>query len=216
MNYLAHGFRHVHDPWFVAGTALPDWLRMLDRRARVSAEAATAHLADADPRVRSLSAGVVQHHQDDRRFHGSRAFAETRSAIADTIRPALPAIDGHRPWFVAHLVLEVQLDASITAQSPKRLDDYYAALASLDAGEVEAAARVLGDGPGEPSVRLADLVQRFLRERFLFDYAEPLTTLRRLDRVVRSVRQPGLPEGLAAVLPITRELVELRRDELLG
>lgn len=211
MNYLAHGFRHVHDPWFVAGTALPDWLRVLDRRARVSAERAAAHRDHADPRVRSLALGVLRHHEDDRRFHGSVAFDETRRAVADAIRPALPAADGHRPWFVAHLVLEVQLDASIAAESPARLDDYYAALASLDADDVEAAARVLGEGP-----RLAELVRRFLRERFLFDYAEPGTTLRRLDRVVRSVRQPALPEALADVLPVTRAQVEARRDELLG
>lgn len=214
MNYLAHGFRHVHDPWFVAGTALPDWLRVLDRRARVSAETAGAHRDHADPRVRSLARGVLQHHDDDRRFHGSAAFAETRSAVAGTIRPALPAADGHRPWFIAHLVLEVQLDASIAAQAPSRLDDYYAALASLDAEDVQAAAGVLLSGG--PQTRLAELVRRFLRERFLFDYAEPAATLRRLDRVARSVRQPGLPESLADVFPVTRRHVESRRDELLS
>jgi hypothetical protein len=214
VNYLAHGFRHVHDPWFVAGTALPDWLRVLDRRARVSAERAEAHRDHDDPRVRSLALGVLRHHEDDRRFHGSVAFDETRRAVADTIRPALPAADGHRPWFVAHLVLEVQLDASITAESPTRLDDYYAALGSLDADAVAAAARTLTED-GAPA-RLAELVRRFRSERFLFDYAEPRSALRRLDRVVRSVRQPGLPEALADVLPVTRGHVEARRDELLA
>lgn len=214
MNYLAHGFRHVHDPWFLAGTALPDWLRVLDRRARIPEELAAAHRGDDDPCVRSIARGVLQHHADDRRFHGSRAFAETRGLVADVIRPALPAADGHRPWFVAHLVLEVQLDASIADERPSRLAEYYAALGSLDAEEVAAAAGVLV--AGGPPARLAELVRRFRGERFLFDYAEPAAAVRRLDRVVRSVRQPGLPEGLADVLPVTRGHVEARRDELLG
>ncbi len=34
MNYLSHGFRFVDDPYFVAGTALPDWMSVLDRRNR--------------------------------------------------------------------------------------------------------------------------------------------------------------------------------------
>ena len=34
VNYLAHALTVLHDPWLVAGTSLPDWLRVVDRRAR--------------------------------------------------------------------------------------------------------------------------------------------------------------------------------------
>jgi hypothetical protein len=212
VNYLAHGFRHVHDPWIVAGTALPDWLRVLDRRARVPAEAAASRAGDADPRVASLACGVVRHHEDDRRFHGSEAFTETRRAVAGDLRTALPEADGHRPWFVAHLVVEVQLDAAIEAAAPGRVGAYYAALATLDPVEVEQAAAALAPSG---AAGLARLVRAFLAERFLEDYAEPAAIVRRLDRVVRRTRQPGLPSAMAAVLPRTRARVEARRDELL-
>src|SRR3984957_18435669 len=35
MNYFAHGIRFVDRPWFLAGTALPDWLSVIDRRVRL-------------------------------------------------------------------------------------------------------------------------------------------------------------------------------------
>ena len=37
MNYFAHGHRFVDDPYFLAGTAVPDWLSVVDRKVRVRA-----------------------------------------------------------------------------------------------------------------------------------------------------------------------------------
>jgi hypothetical protein len=213
LNYLAHGFRHVADPWFVAGTALPDWLRVLDRRARVPPETLAPHVGAADVRVASLARGALRHHDDDRAFHSSTSFAEARHAVADVIRGVLDEADGHRPFFLAHLVVEVQLDASLAAATPRLLDDYYAALASLSPDDVEATTRVLA--PASPG-GLARLVRRFVDERFVADYADPAATVRRLDRVVRGVGQPGLPAVLASAMPAARACVDARRDELLS
>jgi hypothetical protein len=212
VNYLAHGFRHVADPWFLAGTALPDWLRVLDRRARVPAETLAPHVDAADARVASFARGALRHHEDDRAFHTSAAFAEARHAVADVLRCVLDDADGHRPFFLSHLVVEVQLDASLAAATPRLLDDYYAALSSLAPDDVESAARVLA--PSAPD-GLARLVRRFVDERFLADYADPAATVRRLDRVVRGVGQPGLPHAFASAMPAARACVEARRDALL-
>jgi hypothetical protein len=214
MNYLAHGLRHLDDPWSLAGTALPDWLRVLDRRARTSTETLATLVDDADPRAGSLARGALRHHEDDRRFHASAAFAETRRAVADAMRRALPAAAGHRPSFVAHLVVEVQIDALLAAGATGRVDAYYASLASLDAGEVEAVARRVAAPSSVDG--LARLVRRFVSERFLADYLDDAATVRRLDRVVRSVRQPPLPAALADLLPAARACVASRLDELLG
>jgi hypothetical protein len=212
MNYLAHGFRHLADPWFVAGTALPDWLRVLDRRARVPVDTLAPHVGAADARLASLARGALRHLEDDRVFHSSAAFAAARREVADVLRGVLPEADGHRPSFVAHLVVEVQLDASLAAATPRLLDDYYAALATLAPDDVEAAVLVLA--PCSPD-GVARIVRRFVDERFLADYADPAATVRRLDRVVRGVGQPGLPADLASAMPAARACVEARRDELL-
>lgn len=213
VNFLAHGFRHVDDPWRLAGTALPDWLRVLDRRARVSPDAAAARVADADARVASLARGVAQHHEDDRRFHGSAVFAETRRAVAGELRTVLRESDGHRAWFVAHLVVEVQLDAAIEEAAPGTVDAYYRSLARLDAEEIE---RVTASLVPAGAAGLARLVRGFLSERFLAEYGDSAAVVRRVDRVVRRARQPSLPASMAGVLERTRGVVAARRIELLS
>ena len=213
MNFLAHGFRHAHEPWLLAGTALPDWVRVLARRARAPAEVAAARVSDSDPRIASLARGVVTHHADDRRFHGSASFTETRRAVSAELRSVLLESDGHRPWFVAHLVVEVQLDAAIEAEWPGSVDAYYASLGRLDSDEVErTAAELVPSG----TAGLARLVRGFLSERFLGEYADSAAVVRRLDRVVRRALQPGLPAAMADVLDRTRAMVAARRIELLG
>jgi hypothetical protein len=213
MNFLAHGFRHLDDPWFVAGTALPDWLRMLDRRARAPAEVVAPFADDADPRVASVACGVLRHHDDDRRFHGCQAFAAARGETTSALREILSSADGHRPSFVAHLVVEMHLDAVLAEESPDLLGRYYAALASLEPGEVEdVVGRVLPAAPRG----VAPLVGRFVRERFLAEYADPHALARRLGFVLARARQPALPEGAVHVIARTRPAVASRRDELLG
>jgi hypothetical protein len=213
VNYLAHGFRYIADPWVVVGTALPDWLRVLARRERPRPDEVRPLCDDEDSRVASFARGVIRHFDDDRRFHGSPVFAATRGDVARELRTVLAEAAGHRPSFIAHVLVEMQLDASLAAAAPGVVDAYYSAVASLDPEEIDAVLpRLL---PGR-APRLADLVRRFVAERFIDDYADPPALLRRLDRVVRSVRQPALPPVVAAVLPATRACVDARRVELLG
>ena len=109
--------------------------------------------------------------------------------------------------------MEIHLDDVIAGDEPGLLDRYYAALGTLDPEEVgEIAQRVAPGSPGG----LPRLVRRFLDERFLADYAEPRPLLRRLDRVLRAARQPGLPAGVEALIPFTRACVASRRAGLLG
>ena len=37
MNYFAHGWNYVDAPYVLAGTAVPDWLSVVDRRVRARA-----------------------------------------------------------------------------------------------------------------------------------------------------------------------------------
>jgi len=213
VNFLAHGFRHLDDPWFVAGTALPDWLRMLDRRARAPADVVLAFAADADPRAASLARGVLRHHEDDRRFHGSAAFAAARGETTAVLREVLSSADGHRPSFIAHLVVEMNLDAALAEESPDLLDRYYGALGSIAPGQLDDVVRRVLPNPPSGS---ASILARFVTERFLADYADPRTLAARLDRVLRGARQPALPRDFADVVPRTRACVASRTAELLG
>ena len=206
------GLRHLADPWVLAGTALPDWVRALRRRGRVQPEEARAQVDHSDPRVAAMARGAVQHFADDQRFHSGAAFVETRKAVARDLRGVLPATAGHRPRFVAHVLVEMLLDAHLAASRPGLVDRYYAALASLAPTEVEASAL----GVSSAAKGLAPHFERFVRSRFVDDYVDDVRLHRRLAQVMVRARQPALPDAVVTVFPPARRLVAERARELFG
>jgi hypothetical protein len=211
MNYFAHGWRFIDDPYFLAGTALPDWLNVVDRKLRVRAKRAREFVDSPDPVVARLARGIVQHHADDDWFHGTPAFAELSLEFARRVRDALPVDDGFRPHFLGHILVEILLDAELIAEHPDALVTYYAAMDSLDGQRIAAAVAAIAPRPAE---NLATFVGLFSRERFLFDYADDAKLLFRLNQVMRRVGLPVLPAGFSHVLHTLRPIIRWRKLEL--
>ncbi len=213
MNYFAHALPFLDRPYFVAGTAVPDWLGVIDRKMRVRSKAAQKLTDHADPQIAALAAGIIRHHHDDRWFHQSRAFVELNLQLAAAVRRVLPRDDGFRPSFLGHILVDILLDASLIAEFPKRLDAYYAAVRSVDP-------RLVGDVVNGLASRRSELwivlIPRFCAERFLYDYLDDAKLLKRLNQVMRRVGLAALPDDLLAVLPAARAAVDGRRDELLA
>ncbi|MCU0960269.1 MAG: hypothetical protein MUF48_09205 [Pirellulaceae bacterium] len=212
MNYFAHGYDHVQEPYFLAGTAVPEWLSVVDRRVRARARLARPWVQDADPRRAALAAGVVRHHDDDRWFHRTRAFAELSLELTVLAREQLAGDPGFRPSFLGHILVEILLDAALIERDVRRLDQYYAALAVIDPNLVARAVALMTTGPAPG---LAGLICLFCRERFLYDYLDDAKLLLRLNRVMRRVRLRPLPATILAALPGARQRVRQRAGELL-
>ena len=139
-----------------------------------------------------LAAGVMRHHEDDRQFHATRAFAELSLELAVLFRDALPGDEGFRPHFLGHIAVELLLDSALIAAEPARLDAYYAALAVLDRPWVAGAVSQIA---GRDARDLATFIELFERERFLADYADDVSLRMRLNQVMRRVRLPSLPQS---------------------
>src|SRR5262245_49050407 len=137
MNYLAHGWRFADQPYFLAGTAAPDWMSVIDRRNRLRGKAAQQFVNDADPQLAAVARGIVQHHFDDAWFHQTASFSELSLAFAVEVRDRLPGDEGFRPSFLGHILVELLLDSTLVEEDPRRLDDYYAALRQLDPAKTE-------------------------------------------------------------------------------
>jgi hypothetical protein len=212
MNYFAHALPFLDNPYFVAGTGVPDWLTVADRQTRVRLKQAQLFVADPDPRVAAVAGGTAQHIRDDLRFHATRAFAETTLELAAQARRMLDADLGFRAGFLAHLLVEVLLDATLIADQPGRLESYYLALETVDAQVVQDAVRRMAARPTE---RLAPFIHLFRRERVLWDYLEDARLMVRLNQVMRRVGFAPLPDSFAEMLPAARELVRGRWRELL-
>jgi hypothetical protein len=211
MNYFAHAAAFLDRPHFMAGTAVPDWLAVVDRQVRPRLRHVEPFLNDPDPTVAAVAGGIVQHLRDDARFHATRAFAETSLELTVRVRDLLEET-GMRPAFLGHLLVEVLLDAALIAEEPGRLTEYYRVLGEVDPGQVEA---VVNRVSRRPTQRLAPFIELFLDARILWNYLEDERLLMRLNQVMRRVRLGELPGEFAALLPAARRLVSQRKQELL-
>jgi len=212
MNYLAHGWRFTGEPYFLAGTAAPDWMSVIDRKIRLRSKTAAQFVDDPDPQLAAVARGVVQHHRDDGWFHQTQAFNALSLAFAVEVRDRLPGDEGFRPSFLGHILVELLLDACLAEEEPRRLDDFYAALAQLDPATTERAINTLAT---QATNRVALLVPRFIAERFLYDYADDDKLLTRLNHVMRRVGLPQLPAELVELFPSMRNRVRQRKSDLL-
>lgn len=213
MNYFAHGSAYLDDPYFLAGTATPDWLSVIDRRMRVRSKQAAPFAVDPDPVTAAIARGIMQHHHDDDWFHQTRAFAEVSLEFAVKIRGVLPADEGFRPSFLGHILVELLLDAHLIAAEPARLEHYYRALGEIDPLCVQQAINRMASRQTD---RFPVFLPRFINERFLADYAEDEKLLVRLNHVLRRVGLPLLPNDFVELLPRFRQQVGERQAELLG
>lgn len=213
MNYFAHGRRFVQDAYFLAGTAVPDWLNVVDRRVRARSKAARNFLEHADHRESAVAQGVIQHHLDDNWFHQTRAFAELSLQFTLECRQRLQNDEGFRPSFLGHILVELLLDAALIEQDSHLLGSYYAALDRLDPTAVTSAVAQI---TGRNIDLLTTFISRFSAERFLYDYVDDAKLLTRLNHVMRRVQLPPLPATLSDFFPEARQSVRDRQAELLS
>lgn len=213
MNFLSHGIPYLNEPLVVVGTALPDWLSVVNRRVRARRRLAEPFLQADDEMLRLVATGIVQHHIDDHWFHGTRAFAETNLQFALELRERLPGDEGFRPTFVGHIVIEMILDGLWIQDDPAWGDRYYASLQPLDPAAI---ARCLERITGVPVTGLAEVMERFLAARFLYDYQQADTLLMRLNQVMRRVKLAELPPAVGQWLPRAISIVRSRRHDLLA
>jgi len=212
MNYFAHGHRYTDRPYFLAGTAIPDWLSVADRQVRMRPRRVQPFADGSGSPASELAAGILQHLHDDGWFHRTRAFAEVTGALTHRFRTLLPQDDGMRPSFLGHIVTELILDGLLIARQPDLLRTYYAALEQIDPAIVEQAVNNMSR---EQTNRLAHLIPLFHREGFLWDYLEPTKLLRRLNQVLSRIKLNALPPETVVVLEESWKIVESRADELL-
>ena len=212
MNYLAHGFRFLNSPLMVAGTAVPDWLSVVDRRVRVRSRRILEHLDLLDVDLRTIAEGMLQHLHDDDLFHRSVRFVMLESELSSRFRRIMPDRFDHRPPFLGHIVIELLLDDFIAQQMPEVLNNYYAALSQVSPLQIQEAVNTVAT---RTTNHLAGFVQQFRTAQFLFDYADDTRLLGRLNQVMKRVTLPPLEADCLPVLRDARQLLAQHGEELL-
>ncbi len=188
-------------------------MSVIDRKNRPRRQYAEPIADHDDSRIAALARGCLQHHTDDFWFHQNRSFVTLSTHFAVELRGLLDPGLGHQAGFVGHIVVELLLDAILVERDPNLLDRYYASLTSLDAELVQVGANAICR---QPVTRLADLLPKFIEVRFLADYSDDRLLLRNLNRVMKRVDLPPLPESVAIWTRDARQRVRASADELLA
>ncbi|MFK7736015.1 MAG: hypothetical protein AB8B50_08310 [Pirellulaceae bacterium] len=212
MNYLAHAYLHFDDPYFAAGTALPDWMSVLDRKNRARQRYAEPVVEHQDEQIAAFARGCVRHHTDDRWFHSSESFIQLNTQFAVEVRPLLEEGLSHQAAFVGHISVELLMDAILCERDDSLLDQYYDNLESIDPEKAQEAANAICR---KPVTALSLLIPHFIKERFLADYYDDGLLRMRLNGVMKRVRLPELPKSLEGWLATARPRVRDRIDELI-
>ncbi|MFO0977412.1 MAG: hypothetical protein U0996_13510 [Planctomycetaceae bacterium] len=213
MNYLAHAYRFLDSPLMVAGTALPDWLSVVDRKVRLRTRRVVPMLDQLDEQDRQVADGVLQHLRDDDAFHNCPAFVMLEAELSVRFRRVIPDPYDHRPPFLGHIVTELLLDAWLTEQCPEWLDRYYQILDDVCPNGLQ---RVVNRLASRETDRLASFVTQFLAARVLYDYQDDQRLLTRLNQVLRRVTLPPLDEQCLSVLRDARTIVWRHAEEMLA
>ena len=223
MNFLAHYVLATRFlpaaaplPFYAVGNALPDLLPLAAGRTRLrSAQAAQAPArTQAD---RALQAGVLAHLATDAAFHKTAAFAGAQAEAGAILERAAFAGIRVRRFFVAHVLVEMALDAVLLRAEPPLADHFYTAFAGADFAAVtrwtEAAASA-------PLPALPAVLDRFARSRYLLSYREDGGVAEGLSRLCGRARQDTF-EGenfakLTAAVGQTAEMLQGRAGGLLA
>lgn len=143
------------------GNVLPDLVHPLGPprlRARHAAE-----------RPGELARGARLHFATDRAFHGAPAFAEATAEVSQMLRAAPFSAPPRRVFFLAHVFVELALDAALLKETDGQIAAHF--YAQFEAADLDGVAAETGAWLGQPLSGLADRLRAFVHARYLFDYA---------------------------------------------
>jgi len=213
MNSFCHALPFLDRPYYAVGTSLPDWLSAVDRKCRVRKKKAVQWIDDDDPIVADVAGGVVQHHTDDYWFHTSAVFRDFEMRFAVEVREIYDGDKSMRPGFVAHVMVEMFIDSWLQKNFPGQLERYYEMVAAVDALQVQNAINRFATKPTE---KLVPAMERFVAERYIFDYVKDEGAAYRMSRVLQRIGFEPLDDKILPWAATARPQVYGRIDSLLG
>lgn len=212
MNYFAHGLNHLDRPYYLAGTATPDWLSVVDRKVRLRPRLLEPWLSCEDTVQSDVAAGALRHLTDDDWFHSTRGFVEVTGKLTGRFRERLGTDDKYHCGFLGHVGMELLLDGVLMQLYPARFEQYWDVLQAIQSSLVEAAVNRMAKFP---ATRLAWFIDLFRREQFLRSYANDEALVTRLNQVLVRVKLSPVPADVVSVVTEGRSLVHRRLLDLL-
>lgn len=186
MNYLTHYYYNIRHPLLTSvspefhfGAALPDILSVYDRHLRF-------HPSEIRAIQSELGHGILNHLEMDAFFHRSVFFKNSYEGIRILLTQTVPKELDIRPFFLAHVLVEILLDHLLLVQSPDLGRRFYSAIGSVDIKET---IRLLEAHFSKRLYGLDELINKFLVTRFLESYIDIHNLIYPVNRMLARTRQ---------------------------
>ena len=212
MNYFAHALNHFDRPYYMAGTAIPDWLSVADRKIRLRPRLLEPWLTAESTVQSDVAAGALQHLNDDDWFHATRGFVEVTGELTHWFREHLGRDEQYHCGFLGHVGMELLLDGVLMEKYPTQFEEYWQILDAVDPFTVQTAVNCMAKSP---TIRLAWFIDIYRREQFLRSYENDRALLHRLNQVLQRVKLSPIPDHAVDVVSSGRMLVQQRLRDLL-
>lgn len=186
MNYLTHYYFNTRQPVLASasaefhfGAALPDILSVYDRTLRF-------HPSHIPVDHNELRHGILNHLEMDTFFHRSEFFKNSYEEIRVILTQTVPQDLHIRPFFLAHVLVEILLDHLLLTRSADLAQRFYSAIDSIHPKDI---IRLLEACFSRRLEGLEELINKFLVTRFLESYIELDNLVYPINRMLTRTRQ---------------------------
>ncbi|WP_028298928.1 ACP phosphodiesterase [Olivibacter sitiensis] len=179
MNFLSHFYFESKnsDPEHVLGAVLPDLLKITHKNTHIFPEKHSVLFQEPEP-SRAILQGWIRHIEVDKLFHSSFFFKQKTHELKGYISPAIKNT-AIRPFFLAHIALELLLDRLLMINNWVHERDFYLALKSCSRDHIDLFLVQAGIEDRTPFFLFFD---NFLQESYLGSY-------RRMESVTYALNQ---------------------------
>ncbi|RZK73743.1 MAG: hypothetical protein EOO85_16680 [Pedobacter sp.] len=180
MNFLSHFYfdKDSEDDYLVLGIVLPDLIKNAQKDGNLY-PLKSKELFQTDPRQDSILTGWERHILVDNIFHSSNFFTVQTGILKQLILPTLTN-SPVKPFFLAHIGLELILDHLLTINNTVNINKFYDQLSKADKNVIQdfLTSSMLGDT--DTFFRFFD---NFISSKYLFSYAEIENITYALNRI---------------------------------
>ena len=167
MNFLSHYYfeRNNADHFVVMGVILPDLIKNADKYWNIHPQKTPALYRD-QPALNGILKGWQKHLEVDNYFHGSEFFKNETAHLKKLI---LPCVAGGpvKPFFLAHIGLELMLDHLLLHAGIISIETFYDQLNEANSEELT---RFLDLAEVPDQLVFKTFLKDFLESRYLFSY----------------------------------------------
>jgi acyl carrier protein phosphodiesterase len=180
MNFLSHYYfeRKNEDSYMVMGVVLPDFIKNAHKEWNLHPEKQEV-LFEGLSSHKSILTGWNKHLKVDKIFHNSRFFREETAVLKQIIIPA--TLGGPvKPFFLAHIALELILDHLLTVNGKVNIAKFYDQLSEANAAELKTFLKL----SGLPDLTLfSKFIEGFISSRYLLSYQKIENITYALNRI---------------------------------